>query len=139
MTKRVMVMVLAFAASVASAQPAGDEKAAEDYFNKGNTAYNLGHFDEAVGWFTKAYEAWAQPEFLYNIAQSYRLGGNCKQALFFYKRFLSVKEKEGQTLPPKKKAEIDKFVADLTECENKTDGAAGAKPDGVVRPPGSPP
>src|SRR5437016_3731876 len=134
--KRVMVVIaLMFAASVASAQPAGDEKAAEEFFNKGNTAYNLGHFDEAVVWFTKAYEAWAQPEFLYNIAQSYRLGGNCKQALFFYKRFVSVKEKEGQALSAKKKAEIDKFIVDLTECANKTDSTAGAKPDTVVRPP----
>ena len=41
-------------------------------------------YDEAVAWFTKAYEAWQLNEFLYNIAQSYRLSGNCKKAYEYY-------------------------------------------------------
>src|SRR5689334_21971491 len=95
------------AGPIASAQPVDNQAAAEEAYTKGDTAYNLGRYDEAAEWFTKAYESWPQPEFLYNIAQSYRLGGNCKQALHFYKRFKSIKEKDKDApLSKKKKAEI---------------------------------
>ena len=91
------------------AQPAGNQQSkAEEYYNKGDAAYNLGRFDEAIENFTKAYEEWPLPEFLYNIAQSYRQQGNCKQALFFYKRFKSLKEKDKDNpLTQKQRDEVD--------------------------------
>ena len=112
------------------------EKIAEDEFNKGNTAYNLGKWEEAVDHFTKAYEAWSQPEFLYNIAQSYRQAGNCKQALHFYKRFRSLKENDKQApLSKQKREEVDRFIKQLTDCAAKADSTAGTKPDSLDSPP----
>lgn len=111
------------------------QEAAQEFFSKGNTAYNLGRFDEAAGLFSKAYEAWPQPDFLYNIAQSYRLERNCKRALHFYKRFRSLKEQD--TAPPlsqKKKDEIEKFINEATECVAKADQSAVAQPDTIVKP-----
>ena len=32
-----------------------------------------------------------KPAYLYNVAQAYRQGGKCKDAAFFYKRYLSLK------------------------------------------------
>ena len=91
----VVVLVLWAGGGFAVAQPSGTtEQAAQEFFARGNTAYNLGHFDDAADQFSKAYEAWPQPEFLYNIAQSYRLGLHCKQALHFYKRFRSLKDQD---------------------------------------------
>src|ERR1043166_7119326 len=108
---------------------------AEDEFNKGNTAYNLGKFDEAVEHFKKAYEAQPLPEFLYNIAQSYRQAGNCKQALYFYKRFRSLKENDkAEPLSKKKKDEVDKFIAQLTDCAAKADSTAAQQPDTIDKP-----
>src|SRR5215510_10394025 len=103
----VVLAVMWTGGGFAVAQPSGTKvQAAQDFFAKGNTAYNLGHFDEAANLFSKAYEAWPQPEFLYNIAQSYRLGLNCKQALHFYKRFRSLKEQDtAAPLSQKKKDE----------------------------------
>lgn len=132
----VVLAVLWTGGGFAVAQPSGAKvQAAQDFFARGNTAYNLGHFGEAADLFSKAYEAWPQPEFLYNIAQSYRLGLNCKQALHFYKRFRSLKDQDTATpLSQKKKDEIEKFIAELTECVANADRSAVAQPDTLVKP-----
>lgn len=116
-------------------QSAPNAQAAQNLFAKGNTAYNLGRFDEAADLFSKAYEAWPQPEFLYNIAQAYRLDRNCKHALHFYKRFRSLKDQDTVTpLSQKKKDEVEKFIAEATECVANADRSAIAQPDTIVKP-----
>lgn len=128
-------IALAIAGGVALAQPQPAKKVAEQHFIRGNTAYNLGQFDEAVAHFTKAYEAWQRPEFLYNIAQSYRLARNCKQALHFYKRFRSLKDADpASPLSPNEREEVDRFISQLTECAAKADTSASVQPDTVVHP-----
>ncbi len=126
------------AGGIAHAQEVTPEQQAQaqDYFQKGDTAYNLGRYDEAVEWFTKAYEVWQLNEFLYNIAQSYRLAGNCKQALHFYKRFRSLKERDTEApLSKKKREEVDRFINELTECAAKADTSAQSQPDTLDKPP----
>ena len=135
----IAVVALLLGGGIAFAQsPSPDQqKKAEEAFTKGNTAYNLGRFDEAVDQFTKAYEAWPLPDFLYNIAQSYRLAGNCKQAVYFYKRFRSLKEKDtASPLSAKKKEEVDKFVRELSDCAAKAETGGNAQPQTIDRPPG---
>jgi hypothetical protein len=126
----VAVMCCTVVSPVIAAAP--DEaaiKLAKSNYEKGNAAYNLGKFDEAITWFTKAYEAWPVPDFLYNIAQSYRLAGNCRQALFVYKRYLSIKERDKDApLAKGERAEIERFVKELTECVAKADASAAAQP-----------
>jgi hypothetical protein len=131
-----VTVMLWIGGATAFAQPSSPNvQAAQNLFAKGNAAYNLGRYAEAAELFAKAYEEWQQPEFLYNIAQSYRLGGNCKQALHFYKRFRALKEQDtAAPLSQKKKADIEKFVAELTECVAKAERSAGAQPDGIVKP-----
>jgi len=108
---------------------------AQDLFAKATTAYNLGRFDEAVTLFSKAYEAWPHPDFLYNIAQSHRLAKSCKQALHFYKRFLSIKDQDTEApLSQKKHDEVDRFISELTECVAKTESSASVQPDTLVKP-----
>lgn len=132
----VVIAVLGISSgSTLAQQSSPNAQAAQNLFAKGNTAYNLGRFDEAADQFSKAYEAWPQPEFLYNIAQSYRLGGNCKQALHFYKRFRSLKDQDAASpLSQKKKDEIEKFITELTECSANADRSAVAQPDTIVKP-----
>ena len=48
------LFALGLIGGLAFAQPAN---VAEEEFNKGNTAYNLGKWDEAIAHFTTAYEA----------------------------------------------------------------------------------
>lgn len=128
-------IVLCATASVAGAET--PEEIAEGHFNRGQTAYNLAKFDEAAAHFTKAYEALPLNDFLYNIAQSYRLGGNCKQALHMYKRFKSLKAQDtAAPMSAQKAAEVDKFITDLTECVAKADSSANLQPDGLDKPGG---
>lgn len=141
-----VVLGLGRGGAFAQSAPATSQQvaAAQELFARATTAYNLGRFDEAVTLFSRAYEAWPQPEFLYNIAQSHRLARNCKQALHFYKRFRSIKDQDtAAPLPQKKRDEVDKFIAELTECVANAERSAGTQPDTVVKPPspasGTPP
>src|SRR5690606_37948192 len=70
---------------------------------------------------------------------SYRLAGNCKQALYFYKRFRSLKEKDtAAPLSPSKQEEVDRFIAQQSECVAKVDTGAAAQPQTLDRPGSTP-
>ena len=133
MTTRHVAVVMALCASTALAQPEPDT--AEAHFKKGDTAYNLGRWDEAILHFTRAYEASPQPELLYNIAQAYRQAANCKQALHFYKRFRSLEE---HRLSRRKRTEVDRFIQQLGECAAKAERTIATKPDTIDPPPPAP-
>jgi hypothetical protein len=66
---------------------AGDAaaEAARRHFEEGTKAFNLGEFERAAKEYRAAYNAKADPVFLYNIAQAYRLANDFSDALFFYK------------------------------------------------------
>jgi hypothetical protein len=94
-----------------------DQAKAKQLYDDGEKAYNLGQFDKSIDLFTKAYEEWPEPAFLFNIAQAYRQAGNCKQALFFYKRFLSLKENDTKKpIKPEVKKDVEGRIAELEEC-----------------------
>lgn len=59
-------------------------------YRKGKTAYDLGNFEEAIKYFKQAYAIQPHEAHLYNIAQAYRQAGDCRNALFFYKRYVAV-------------------------------------------------
>ncbi len=108
-----VVVALAASSTVARA----DEATARAHFDAGEKAYNLGSFPEAAELFRKAYEQWPEPAFLFNLAQTYRQIGDCKQAAFFYKRFLSLKEQDAKKpIKPELKVEVEKRIAELEEC-----------------------
>jgi len=94
--KRMLIVVCAgvLAASFARAEP----KTADDWEKVGENEYNLGNFDKAAEAFKKGFEAEPndakKPAYLYNVAQAYRQGNDCKNAKFFYKRFLDLKEQD---------------------------------------------
>jgi hypothetical protein len=135
MKRMVMVLVAMLWCSLgAIAAAAPDEatlKVARSHFEKGNAAYNLGKFDEAIGWYTKAYEAWPNPDFLYNVAQAHRQAGHCSQALYLYNRYLQIKEREKEdALSKEERTTIERFIKELTDCEK----LIKAKPDGPKSP-----
>ena len=71
--------------SAADAQPAHLE-ARRDY-EQGRAHYALGEYPEAIALFRKAYELSAAPGLLFDIAQAYRLEGNCSKAIELYRHF----------------------------------------------------
>jgi hypothetical protein len=113
--KRVLAAVLLVVASAGVA--VADEATARQNFDAGERAYNLGEFAKAVELFKQAYDQWPEPAFLFNVAQTYRQIGDCKQALFFYKRFISLKEQDTKKpLRPQLKEEVEKRIGELEEC-----------------------
>ena len=116
MFRRGLVLALALCSSTALA----DEAAARKDFEAGERAYNLGDFNKAAELFKQAYDEWPKPEFLFNLAQTYRQAGDCKQALFFYKRFLSLKQSDTKKpIKPELKTEVEKRIVELEECTRR--------------------
>jgi tetratricopeptide (TPR) repeat protein len=66
------------------------ERAARAAFQRGEKAFNLGKFDEALKGYEEAYEAKPLPALLFNIAQCHRNLGDAERAVFFYRRFLAL-------------------------------------------------
>lgn len=108
------------------------QASATDWYQQGVKHYNLGEFDKAIESFKKAYEADSNAAYLYNIAQSYRQAGDCRNALFFYRRFMSLRGSDpAKPLKPELKAEIETRIAELDKCMKDQDALKGRPPDTV--------
>ena len=81
--KRILILFL-FSSS-ALAQPAQDPAALEA---SGNKHFQLAEYDAAIKDFKEAFRISDSPGYLYNIAQAYRLKGDCREAATFYKNYL---------------------------------------------------
>jgi tetratricopeptide (TPR) repeat protein len=57
---------------------------------RGRAAHNAGDYAAAVAAFKEAYVLAPSPGLLFNIAQAYRLAGNCDEAAWMYRRFLDT-------------------------------------------------
>ncbi len=100
--------VVSVAPQLAHGQATPEQKKnAKQHYEKGTTHYNLGRFDEAIDEFTKAFELYPEPVFLYNIAQSYRMKENWERAKFFYKRYLSLSP------DAKNRADVETRIAEM--------------------------
>jgi tetratricopeptide (TPR) repeat protein len=87
--KRTAVALLA--ATLAWSAPAsGDPAEGARLYAEGAQLYAGGKYREAADSFRRAYEADPLPRYLYNQAQSERLGGDCAAAVGHYQRFLEL-------------------------------------------------
>jgi tetratricopeptide (TPR) repeat protein len=91
--------VIALAAVLAAAAPAYADNAlrpemipnkARELAEKGRRHHQAGDYSAAVSAFKEAYVLAPSPGLLFNIAQAYRLGGNCDEAAWMYRRFLDT-------------------------------------------------
>ncbi len=90
---------------------------ARRYQERGLTYFNLGQFEDAVAEFRLAYEAKAEPVFLFNIGEAYwQLDAN-DQALFFYRRYLSTSPRAAnRALVEERIKGIEKLATDGTRA-----------------------
>ena len=77
----------------ASAQPAGpaaagDKERARALHDEGLRAYEAGEYGRAITAYRKAYALVPAPGILFNLAQAYRLRGDCRRANRAYRTFL---------------------------------------------------
>src|SRR5438045_4187271 len=124
-----VVLVLGFS-MLGSAGPfpsvahADDAQRAKELFEEGTRYFDLGQFDKAIDAWQAGYREKADPRFLYNIAQAYRLAGDASKAIFFYKGYLRNAPKASNRAEVEQK--IQALQKQAAEDPNKTSGRATA-------------
>ena len=108
-----------------AADPALEE--AKTLTGKASIEYDVGHFDQALDLYTRAYERYPKPALLFDIGQCHRLLGHYERALFFFHGYL-----RGQPDAPNR-ALVEKFIED---AQQKLDSQRAA--DAPATTPGSP-
>lgn len=124
--------------ALAWAQP----KTADDWYKEGANQYNLGNFDKAVEAFKQGFalepDDSKKPIYLYNVAQSYRLANDCKNALFFYRRFLALKANDpSKPIPAKTRKEIEDRIPELESCVQQQSSISKKPPNNSLPPNGN--
>ena len=82
---RALAIALLLSARVVAAQPApspSDQAAA--LYDEGKRHYDIAEYAAAIASWKQAYMLSSEPLLLFNIAQAYRLSGNCAEANRFY-------------------------------------------------------
>jgi hypothetical protein len=133
---RVLLCALIFAPLLVLADP----QTAEEWSKEGEKLYNLGQFEKAAEAFKEAYGKDQKPAYLFNVAQAYRYGNKCREAAFFYKRYLGIRDQDtAKPLAADKRQQIEGFITQLEECAKSQDslhptpegsGAGSATPEG---------
>ncbi|MBA3542296.1 MAG: hypothetical protein H0T79_21955, partial [Deltaproteobacteria bacterium] len=88
----VVVVVIAMMFATASGTAHADEPVpmkARTLAERGRRAHDRGEYAKAIAAFKEAYVLAPSDALLFNLAQSYRLHGDCEDAAMMYKRFLA--------------------------------------------------
>jgi hypothetical protein len=138
MKRMTILSALLLVPSLAFAQPTTPD----DWYKEGENQYNLGNFDKAIEAFKKGFELEPSDSkkaaYLFNIAQSYRQAKECKDAQFFYKRYLAFKDADTKKpLAPDKRKEIEDRIAELEECARQQEALTKKPPDNPENPNGT--
>jgi tetratricopeptide (TPR) repeat protein len=64
------------------------KKEAKAHFEQGRSFYDAGAYDDALREYQAAFKLMPAPQFLFNIAQCYRLKGDKQNAIDYYQKFL---------------------------------------------------
>lgn len=101
---------------IARAEPEDEAtKRAQALFRRAQVHFSLKEFDKAVVLNKEAYRIKQLPELLFNIGQCYRYLGRCKNAIFYFKEYLSRKPDTPY------RTDVEKMIK---EC----DSSSGPKP-----------
>jgi tetratricopeptide (TPR) repeat protein len=135
---KLLILVCLLMPVLALAEP----KTADEWYKEGAVQYNLGDFDKAIDAFKKGFELETidakKPAYLYNIAQAYRQAHKCRDAAFFYKRYLSLKDQDtAKPLEASKRGEIEGWIAEAEKCSATEDSLAQKRPDSTIKPDGT--
>ena len=80
---------------------------------RGRAFHDAGDYSDAIAAFTQAYVIAPSPALLFNIAQAYRLQGNCDDAALMYRRYLATNP------PPEQRALAENHLASVERCLRK--------------------
>jgi len=134
---RKICLAILLVPALAWAQP----RTADEWYKEGENQYNLGNFDKAVEAFKQGFSLETNDSkkaaYLYNVAQSYRQANDCKNALFFYKRFLSLKDNDTvKPLSAKTRKEVEERITELDACVQQAASISKKPPNNNIPPDG---
>lgn len=144
-TLKLMVLALALAPALAAAQP----RTADEWYKEGENQFILGAYDKAAEAFKQAFALETSESkraaYLFNIAHAYRSAKDCTNALFFYRRFLTVQATVdvSKLTPAKKKQvedrnrEVEERIRELDECAKNQEAIKSRPPDRPIKPDGT--
>jgi hypothetical protein len=132
---------ISFALLLIPALAWGQPKSAEDWYEEGSNQYNLGNFDKAIDAFKQGFalepDESKKANYLYNVGQAYRQTHDCKNALFFYKRFLALKANDTvKPIPARKRKEVEDFITQLDACVRQQTQVSEKPPVNNIPPEG---
>lgn len=84
------LVALALAAGAAAADPAAGADRARQLFELGRQRFEAGDLEQAIDAFQEGYQLDPRPEFLLNLAQSYRALGRRREAIDHFERFIAA-------------------------------------------------
>jgi tetratricopeptide (TPR) repeat protein len=125
-----LVMIICMAAPWRPALADEDATAAKSYFERGMGHFNLEEYDAAIAQWENGYRLKPVPEFLYNIAQAYRLSKRAEKALTFYRKYLKLFVKAPN------RAEVERHIAALQKVVDQQQNAANQPPTAPMVGPG---
>lgn len=128
-----LLLICMFSAA-AYAQPAGGNASALEA--SGNKHFELAEYDAAINDFKEAYRISDAPGYLYNIAQAYRLKGDCRNSVIFYKNFLRRQPDAPNA------AKVRERITEMEACAAKQPAdpvATTPPPPPTTTPPTTPP
>jgi tetratricopeptide (TPR) repeat protein len=124
MRARTLALALVAAPALVGAKPHKDvPRHAKQLAAKGRAAHAAGAYGDAILAYREAYGIAPSPSLLFNIAQAYRLAGNCHAAVQMYRRYIA----EGPEQQVRSLAET--HLADVERC------AAAPSRDRIARAP----
>jgi iron complex outermembrane receptor protein len=118
---------LCLVAPLAGAQTA-DERAAQakQHYESGMASFQLEEWDKAIEEWQAGFRIKPVPQFLYNIAQAYRLSKRPEKALSFYQKYLHMDPKAPN------KTEVERHIATLTRVVAEQAKSASSPPTGTI-------
>jgi tetratricopeptide (TPR) repeat protein len=97
MLRHVLLVSLVLAGSARADEPATTANArARELDHQGRAAHDVGDYAAAIAAYKEAYVLAPSPGVLFNLAQAYRLNGDCVNAALMYRRYLGSSPDEDE-------------------------------------------
>jgi hypothetical protein len=127
-----LLVGLLLAAPSGPARGDGARDQARGEFDKAQIQYKIGHFQEALEGYARAYQLFPAPAFLFNIGQCHKNLKNYERAIFFFEGYLREENKPdkralAEELLAESRAALDKQMA-RASIEPAAGAGAGARP-----------